>query len=135
MRTLMVVVALGLPIGAAAVDRGLVDRPAGGAPTDTALTATASQPQAAPRAIAPARDAVVSNPLSAPQVRSSNDGGGVWSGLQAVPTRAALTAPVQTASGSSRPPERLPRSGTQWYALIAAGIAAVGFMASRRTRG
>jgi hypothetical protein len=27
----------------------------------------------------------------------------------------------------------LPKSGLQFYALIAAGIAAVGFMASRRT--
>lgn len=134
MRTLMAVVALGLPMWAAAVDRSPEDRPAGIAPADAALTATASRPQAAPMAVTPARDAV-SSPLSPPQVRSPNDAGGLWSGLQAVPTRATLTPPVQTAAGASRPPERLPQSGTQWYALIAAGIAAVGFMASRRTRG
>ncbi|MFN3414694.1 MAG: hypothetical protein ACK4ZD_00085 [Caldimonas sp.] len=133
MKTLMAVVVLGLPMWTAASDRSLEDRP-GLAPAAAALTAPPSRPAAAPVAVTPTRDTAVTLPLSAPRVQSPNDAAGVWSSLQAVPTRAALPPAVQTSAEPSASAERLPRSGPQWYALIAAGIAAVGFMASRRTR-
>lgn len=50
---------------------------------------------------------------------------GGWPAVQGAPARAGV-------AGRLASEDRLPQSGLQFYALIAAGIAAVGFMASRR---
>lgn len=55
-----------------------------------------------------------------------------WPAVQAVPTRGSRTETVGAAPSGSIRSDSLPNSGLQFYALIAAGIAAVGFMASRR---
>lgn len=56
-----------------------------------------------------------------------------WSSAQAIPARATRTESVTEAPSGGLGSDSLPNSGLQFYALIAAGIAAIGFMASRRT--
>jgi hypothetical protein len=55
-----------------------------------------------------------------------------WPAVQTVPSLEARTSPAVT-SATSLSADSLPSSGLQFYALIAAGVAAVGFMASRRS--
>ncbi|PPE65549.1 hypothetical protein [Caldimonas caldifontis] len=70
---------------------------------------------------------------SAPAGRTELANATHWSSMQATSTRGARTETVGAAPSGSPRSDGLPNSGLQFYALIAAGIAAVGFMASRRT--
>ena len=56
-----------------------------------------------------------------------------WPAVQVVPARTPRAEAAGVSSAGALRSDSLPKSGLQFYALIAAGIAAVGFMASRRT--
>jgi hypothetical protein len=56
-----------------------------------------------------------------------------WPAVQVVPARTPRAEAAAVTPARTLRPDSLPKSGLQFYALIAAGIAAVGFMASRRT--
>jgi hypothetical protein len=56
-----------------------------------------------------------------------------WPAVQVVPARTPRAEAAAVTPARALRPDSLPKSGLQFYALIAAGIAAVGFMASRRT--
>lgn len=72
----------------------------------------------------PATGGVPATSIAA-QPRQDLTPAGGWPAVQGAPARASV-------AGRLPSEDRLPQSGLQFYALIAAGIAAVGFMASRR---
>ena len=69
---------------------------------------------------------------AAPAVRTELANATHWPAMQTVPARGTRTEMAAAAPSGGMRSDSLPNSGLQFYALIAAGIAAVGFMASRR---
>lgn len=98
--------------------------------------ADSSAPRAAAPVLTTAQPAERLQPAvvqSKPQVRQDLTAAS-WPATVALQGRSARAESAATEPAAGRPSDTLPNSGLQLYALVAAGIAAVGFMASRRTR-